>query len=85
MLLLNLLHGGVVHLVLVCRCSLHLRRFRISLKLEFSYRVKTGLWLRAKSDLMEGIELLDFDEKIPEASNPELLCETGDMRNLLFW
>ena len=34
---------------------------------------------------MEGTELLDFDEKVPEASSPELLCETGDMRNLLFW
>jgi hypothetical protein len=68
-LLLHLLHGGVVLLALVCRCSHHLRRFRVSLKLEFSYRVKTGLWLRAKSDLMEGTELLDFDEKVPEANS----------------
>ena len=70
--------------MLVCRCSLHLRWFRISLKIEFSYRVKAGLWLRAKCDLMEGIELLDLDKDIPEASNPELLCGTGNMRNLLF-
>jgi hypothetical protein len=33
---------------------------------------------------MEGIELLDLDKDIPEAMNLELLCGTGNMRNLLF-
>jgi hypothetical protein len=72
-LLLHLLHGGVVLLALNCRCSQHLRWFRVSLKLQFSYRFMTGLWLRAKSDLMEVAELLMFDEKVPDDISSELL------------
>jgi hypothetical protein len=72
-LLLHLLHGGIVLLALDCRCSQHLRWFRVSLKLQFSYRFMTGLWLRAKSDLMEGAELLKFDEKVPDDISSELL------------